>query len=354
MMAKALSSTLERVSGDLTSLKVRAVNGLRYLGGEEFGKAGATPRRQIWDHHGASVYRYDSLVEAGLPPVLIVHSLVSLPYVFDLQPGNSLVEDLTTSGYDVYLLEWGTPRPVDAANTIETYTDEYLPLAIEAVLADAGTEDLDVISYCLGSILAALAIAGNDLPVSNLVMLAPPIDWTKMEVTHNLLGQGRIVPTTLVDETGNVPAESLVTSFRMLAPTTDLTTFASLWHSLLDESVLHSHKNLLHWSGTHIPFPGATFQQIVDLFLHQGTLVTGIVPLGGREVRLSDIRSRVLVVTGERDFMVPQSSTAPVDEAFAPAPVEHLRLKAGHTGLFVGRSARKNGVPAIIGWLQVK
>jgi len=173
-------------------------------------------------------------------------------------------------------------------------------------------------------------------------------------VMSNLLGEGRIDPDALVDETGNIPAETLVASFRMLAPTTDLTTLASLWHCLVDESMLHSHKNLLRWSGTHVPFPGAAFRQMVDLFLHQGALMKGVVPLGGRDVILSDIGCRVLVVTGDRDFMVPPSSTEPVHEAFAPAQVDRLRLKSGHTGLFVGRSARKNGVPAIIAWLEKK
>jgi polyhydroxyalkanoate synthase len=344
-----------KVAADVSRARRRLTNGVRYLAGEKLGEVAATPRTTVWQHHNVSLHKYSATVEAGLPPVLLVHSLVSLPFVFDLQPGSSLVEDLTGTGYDVYLLDWGVPRSVDAGNTLETYCDDYIPLAVDEVLNDSGSKDLDVIGYCLGAVLAALAAAGNgDLPVRSLVMLAPPIDFTKMHITENLLGAGRVDPASLLDETGNVPPSTLVAGFRMVAPTTDLKTAANLWHGLQDQAQLHALTNLLSWSSTHIPFPGAAFRQMIDLFLRNGALIAGAIPLGGRDVRLSDIKARVLVVTGERDFMVPPEATAPIDAAFAPVQLAHLRLPAGHAGLFVGRSARKHCVPSIIAWLEDK
>lgn len=355
-MASVIRSTLiPTVWADASRAGRRLANGLRYLAGEQLGEVAATPRAAVWERHNVSLYKYPAAVEAGLPPVLLVHSLVSLPYVFDLQPGSSLVEDLTGAGYDVYLLDWGVPRAVDAGNTLETYCDDYIPAAVDEVLRDSGSKELDVIGYCLGAVLAALAIAGNeDLPVHSLAMLAPPIDFTKMRVTENLLGGGRVDPASLLDETGNVPPATLVAGFRMLAPTTDIKTAVNLWHGLQDQAQLHALTNLLSWSSTHIPFPGAAFGQMIELFLRQGLLTAGVVPLNGREVRLADVGTRVLVVTGERDFLVPPEATAPVDAAFAPAQVEHLALPAGHAGLFVGRSARKHCVPSIIAWLEEK
>ena len=347
------SVVVPKVAGEVSRAGRRLTNGIRYLAGEKLGEVAATPRTTVWQHHNVSLHKYRAVLESGLPPVLIVHSLVSLPYVFDLQPGSSLVEDLTGAGYDVYLLDWGVPRAVDAANTLETYCDDYIPAAIDEVLTDSGSLDLEVIGYCLGTVLAALAIAGNDdLPVRSLVMLAPPVDFTKMHITENLLGSGRVDPASLLDETGNVPPATLMAGFRMLAPTSDLKTAVNVWHGLQDQAQLHALTNLLAWSSTHIPFPGAAFRQMIDLFLRKGALIAGTVPLGGRDVRLADVRARVLVVTGERDFMVPPEATAPVDAAFAPVRLAHLQLPAGHAGLFVGRSARKHCVPSIIGWLE--
>ena len=41
-------------------------------------------------------------------------------------------------GFDVYMLDWGVPDERDAENDFETYVDEYLPRAVEAVRARAG------------------------------------------------------------------------------------------------------------------------------------------------------------------------------------------------------------------------
>jgi hypothetical protein len=52
-------------------------------------------------------------------------------YVLDLTPGNSFVERLLAAGFDVYLLDWGTPDERDAANRLEDYVDAAIPAAIE-------------------------------------------------------------------------------------------------------------------------------------------------------------------------------------------------------------------------------
>ena len=63
-------------------------------------------------------------------PLLFVHSLVSRSYVFDLVPGNSFVEAMIDRGFDVYLVDWGVPDELESGNTLETYTDGYIPTII--------------------------------------------------------------------------------------------------------------------------------------------------------------------------------------------------------------------------------
>ena len=63
----------------------------------------------------------------------IVFSIFSRSYILDLRPGNSFVEQLLAAGFDVYLLDWGVPDERDAANRLEDYVDDYLPVAVERV-----------------------------------------------------------------------------------------------------------------------------------------------------------------------------------------------------------------------------
>lgn len=344
------TEALDRISRDLDRIKIRARNGLRHLGGVPMGPVGATPRTAVWTRDNATLYRYSGGGARG--PLLLVHSLVTQPYVFDLRPGSSLVEDFVAAGHEVFLLDWGIPGPVEAANTLETYSLEYIPLAVEAILELTGAPSLDALGYCLGSVLSLLALAARpDLPVRSLIALATPVDFAELGPLATLLRQHRLEPADMLDETGNVPAALIMSGFRMSQPTGDIATYANLWQSLANDEHAAAHQAFVGWSSAHIPFPGAAFEQMVDLMVRGDLLRTGWFPLGGRHVDLGAIRARVLSVVGERDNLVPPAATVPLAAALG-RDLETLSLPAGHAGLFVGRQAKKNGIPAMLQWLR--
>ena len=102
-----------------------------------------------------------------------------------------------------------------------------------------------------------------------------------------------------------MPADRIKESFHLVEPAGEITTYLSLWNSLGHPERLEAHQALVRWSSGHIPFPGAAFRQMVDLFIHDDSLVRGQVPLGNRVVDLADITVPVLSVTGARDKLVP-------------------------------------------------
>jgi hypothetical protein len=52
-------------------------------------------------------------------PVLLTYGFVLKPYVFDLAPGNSVVENLVKAGFDIYLLNFWISGHEDAGLSIE-------------------------------------------------------------------------------------------------------------------------------------------------------------------------------------------------------------------------------------------
>ena len=108
----------------------------------------------------------------------------------------------------------------------------------------------------------------------------------------------------------------------------------------------------MRWSSRHIPFPGAAFREMTELFIHQEALIAGKVPIGRRLVDLADIRVPVLSVTGARDKLVVPRLPAPRSRCRTP-PWSVLELNAGHAGLIVGRKAHKEMIPAMLEWLRV-
>jgi len=331
---------------------VRARNGLRHISGAAAGTVAATPKSVVWRRDNVVLYRYDAGVQAGTTPILLVYSLVTKPYVLDLRPGSSLVEDLLAAGHDVFLLDWGVPEPVDAHNGIETYTDQYLPRAVEAVRRIAQSADVTLFGYCLGALLALLSIAGNpQMPVRNLVALATPVKLRDLSPMTTMLAEERLRLDDMTDETGNVPASLVKESMRIVKPTMPLTTYSNLWQSLADDEALAAHNALIAWSSSHIPFPGKAFRQLATDYIRDGAPLDGTAPVGDRIVSLADVRCPVLSVLGSKDIIAPAESSEPLGDLLPNAEFETLVLPAGHAGLFVGRQARTRCMPSIIQWL---
>ena len=61
--------------------------------------------------------------------MLLVYALINKPYILDLRPGNSFVGHLLREGYDVFLLDWGTPGWEDRGTTLDELVGEHLPKA---------------------------------------------------------------------------------------------------------------------------------------------------------------------------------------------------------------------------------
>jgi polyhydroxyalkanoate synthase len=285
--------------------------------------------------------------------VLIVTSLISRSYIFDLAPGNSVVERLLAEGLDVYLLDWGIADELDAGNTLETYCDQMLPAAIRATADAAAASGISLFGYCFGGILTLLAVAGDqELPVNAVVTLATPVDFSSFGLLGSLAKGGRINPDGLIDHTGNVPPSVVHNAIRSLTPLSEVNALVNLWQHLDNDEYLVAHQRMTQWAGEHIPFAGSTFRQAVDLFGKQNLLVTGRLPLGTRTVDLANVCVPTLNVTAERDHIVPPESSDQLLRLVRAQPADELRLPGGHIGLIVGRASQKRNLPTVARWIR--
>lgn len=347
------SDVLARVRQDLDRNLLRTRNGLKHLSGVGRPDVGLSPKETIWQRDKVQLWRFASDNRGLRPPVLLVMSLVSRSYILDLRPGNSFIEFLLGQGFDVFMADWGVPDELEAANTLETYTDEMLPMITAEVAKAGGTGDVTVFGYCFGGLLALLYAAAHPYaPIRNLVAMATPIDFTQMGPMASLLQEGRLDPDDLIDETGNVPPEVIYSSFKVLKPTADVSSYANLWQNLWSDQFLEGYEALTQWARDHIPFPGACFKQTVELFARENQLAEGRVTLGNRVVDLADIKWPFLNVIAEKDHIVPVEAVGRLTSMVGSDDVEELRLPAGHVGLVTGRGAYKRTMPAIAEWLK--
>jgi polyhydroxyalkanoate synthase len=342
-----------RLRRDVERSVLRARNGLRLMTGVGKPETGASPRDAIWSAEKVRLYRYRSDDRQWSTPLLFVHSLVSKTYVFDLAPGNSFVEAMLRRGHDVYLLDWGTPDELEAGNTLETYSDDYIPAAVRAAMSASGADDVNVFGYCFGGILSLLYAAGHvDDPVRSLSVLATPIDFAEMGALASAVRDGHVDAEDLLDDTGNVPADVIAQGFRMIDPMSAVTEYVDLWQHMWNDDYLRSYRTVMAWAKDQIPFPGAAFVQMQNELVRPNVLATGRVPLHGGEVDLADIRVPFNNIIGEKDTIVPPAATIPLTSIVGQGDGTETRLHAGHVGLVVGRTAHRNHIPAMASWIE--
>jgi len=350
---EASQGILDSLRRDAQRSFFRARNGIKYVAGVGKPEVGITPSETVWTREKARLMRYDSDKRTRRPPVVIVWSIVGRSYILDLRPGYSFVEQLLDAGIDVFMLDWGAADAVDASNTLETYSDNYLPDALNAAMEAAGEPEVDVLGYCFGGTICVLTVAGNPgLPVRDLVVMATPIDFSQLAGVLQALARGRVEIDELVDHTGNVPAESVYRSASHLRPTMDISKYATLWEKLWNDQFVEGFQAMGQWLRDQTPFPGACARQSTELLLRRNALLTGEVSLGGHRVRLEDITCSVLNVMAEHDHLVPPSASEPLSTLVGSADVTDLRIPAGHLGLAAGRDAARITVPRIVEWLN--
>jgi len=104
-------------------------------------KIAQTPKKLIWTLNKAKLFRYEPVAPEDKRrriPLLMVFAIMNRPHVLDLRPGHSFTEYMLKFGYDLYLLDWGTPGPEDSALKFDDYALEYLPRVTRKIKSSPG------------------------------------------------------------------------------------------------------------------------------------------------------------------------------------------------------------------------
>jgi len=313
-----------------------------------------TPRELVYSRDLIKLYHYTPVCdEIYRVPLLLVMSLVSKPYIFDLAKGQSLIEFLIGRGHDVYLIDWGIPRPEHARFTFADYILDFLPDCVERVAADSGERDLTMAGYCLGGTMAAMyaALHAETGPLVNLVCFTTPVNSYGMEMQRVWADPEHFDIDRLVDELGNVPPELIVSSIEMLRPLQRVSGRVKLLDNVDNEEFVVAHLRVERWANDQIPFPGEVARQMQKDFLLGNKLIRGEFELGDRRVDLGAIRVPFLHVLAQHDFLVPEASARDLVKLISSEDRTEVVLKGGHVSLIAGANAKHRLWPQLDAWL---
>jgi polyhydroxyalkanoate synthase len=316
-------------------------------------EVGPTPKDLVHARGTLKLYHYRPLSdEVYRVPILFVMSLVSRPYILDLAKDQSLVEFLLLQGFDVYLIDWGTPRSEHRSLRLEDYVMDFLPECIEKVCEDAHEPEVSLVGYCLGGLLAALyaALYPNG-GLKNLVCFTTPINAEGMPLYRTWTDPAHFDIDKLIDTLGNIPSELIDASIQMLRPLQKSAGQMKLLDHVGDEAFVKAHLRFDRWAAEHIPFPGETARQFVTAFLQQNKLVRNAFEMDAQRVDFGHIQVPFLHVTAEHDHIVPAAASKDLIELVGSTDKTAIVLKGGHVSLVAGANAVSRLWPKLDSWL---
>jgi len=150
-------------------------------------------------------------------PLLISYALINRYHILDIHPEKSWVRNLLEQGFEVYMLDWGTPTSMDKYLDFDDYVNGYLESSVEYIKNQSSTEQISLQGYCTGATIATAYTALYPENVKNYIATAPVIDgWKDTTVISNLAKH--MDADKMVETIGNMPPEFMYYCFSVLKP----------------------------------------------------------------------------------------------------------------------------------------
>lgn len=332
----------------------RVKKGMDILLARDEPPVGITPKDVIYSRGTLKLYHYRPMTdEVYRVPVIFVMSLVSKPWILDLTFGQSFVQYMLAQGFDVFMIDWGIPRPEDKKLKFEDYVLDLMPACIEEVQKATGEEDFSILGYCMGGLFALMyAAMFPDAPLKSLACAATPVDMNGMGLFRKWQDPRYFDVDRLVDTLGNIPPEMMLRSFELLRPMDRLGGYIRLLDNLWDPQFVYGFRIMYKWTNEQIPFPGETYRQFTKDLMWENKLVTGQFKLDGRPCTLDNVKVPVLHAMAEHDHIAPFAATKPLLDLVGSDQKEEVVLKGGHVSLVAGKNALTRLWPKVADWMS--
>ena len=347
------ANLLERSAAEFERAMQRNIKGLGYFASPA-PVLGASPKDTLISRGTLRLYHYRPMSdEVYRVPILLVMATTNRGYIFDMVPGQSLVEFLLKAGFDVFMIDWEAPRQDESHLGLDDYVLDFLPSCVERVLKETGEPDLTVIGYCFGGVLSLLWAGINPgPPLKNLVTFTTPVNFKGMEMFQAWSDKRFFDVDRLIATYGNCPAEMLYSAFDLLRPGAKIAGNIRLWDNMWNDEYVKSFRMFDRWASDMLPLAGRYFKETTEQLMWDNALYKGTMEIAGRKVDLGNITVPFMHVVAEHDHIVPYEASKPLVPMIGSTDKQEVMLKGGHVSLVAGGNAIKRLWPQLDNWLQ--
>ena len=297
----------------------------------------------------------------GLPPLLLVPSLINRAYILDLGPDRSFARWLAGQGFEVLLVDWGGPGETERRFTLDDYIlSRLVPFAAQAT-STAGRRPV-LVGYCMGGLLAlALALHRPDLQ-AGLAVLATPWDFhaqdgTSMETRGaTSIDSHRARMAALVERLDPIlsvldvlPVDAIQALFAIRDPLAVARKFSAFARLPSDSLRAREFVELEDWLNDGVPLAGPVARECLIGWYGENRPCRGLWSVAGVPVVPQQLQAPLLCLVPAQDRIVPPASAAALAEAVPGC--ERASPPVGHIGMMTGREAARFVWQPLVDWI---
>ncbi len=285
-------------------------------------------------------------------PIVIAYALINRYHILDIHPTKSWVRNLLSQGYDVYMVDWGTPSNMDRYLDFDDYVNVYLDSCIDHVCDTASVDNVTLQGYCTGGTIAAIYTALYPKKVRNFVATAPVIDGDKDTTVVSNLSKHMEVDK-LVDIVGNMPPEFMYYCFSVLKPFEQgIEKYINFFKNIDNEKFVDNFLRVEKWLNDTPPIPGELFREWIKNIYQKNLLVQSKMMVGDQVVNLHNIDMPIFTQVAVGDHLVSPECSMPLHYAVG-SQEKRLRLyPTGHVGMIASKLSQKIVLPELGSWLS--
>lgn len=303
----------------------------------------------LWTEGASRLLDYGALGAGRGTPVLFVPSLVNRHYILDLSERKSLMRWLAGQGLRPFLIDWGTPGPLERRYTLTDYIAGRLERALAAVVEETG-RPVPVVGYCMGGLLAAALALRRPKEVAALGLLATPWDFHAEDAALARRAAAVFQPYgPMIEAWGDVPVDALQALFAQLDPLLALKKFSQFARMDPDSRAATAFVALEDWLNDGVPLVAGVARDALAGWYGRNDTAQGRWLVAGLPVDPARITVPTLAMIPERDRIVPPASALALARTIPRAQM--IRPPLGHIGMVVSAGAETGVWRPMADWL---
>ncbi|MED3575814.1 alpha/beta fold hydrolase [Cytobacillus praedii] len=299
-------------------------------------EVGMTPRTAVWKKNKATLWHYPSKNKKYKVPLFLIYSLINQPFILDLGPKYSLIEAFTSSGFEVYLLDFGIPGYEDKDLSMDDYILRYIKKGVQRALLHSNASEISLIGFCMGGTFAAIYTSIADEPIKNLIISVAPIDFSVTPIFSEgvkMLQNEEVNFEPILDAWGMIPPAYVKRGMKIATMPISYSPYLSLLSHADDEERNLKWSRFNYWAESHIPISAAAVKQMIVDLEKENKLITGNLMIGDRPAKLKNITANLLAVGASHDRLISIEQIKPIIDLVSSKDKSFHILEGGHGSL---------------------